>query len=119
MTVFSKIINREIPAKIVFEDDLCLAFHDIHPEAPVHVLLVPKKPLTSLAQAGSEDKDLLAHLLLKVTDVARQLGIEERGYRVVTNVGREGGQSVPHLHFHILGGRPMGGLLSLSSVPKE
>jgi len=109
MTIFTKIINKEIPAKLVFEDDQCIAFHDIHPQAPVHVLLVPKKPIDSLAAMGPEDQALMGHLMLKVGEIARSLGIEEKGYRVVTNIGDEGGQSVRHLHFHIVGGRQMGG----------
>ncbi|MEO5667968.1 MAG: histidine triad nucleotide-binding protein [Bdellovibrionota bacterium] len=109
MSIFAKIITREIPAKIVYEDDLCIAFHDINPAAPVHILLVPKKPIVSLDHAAPEDAPLLGYLLLKVAEIARKFGIAEKGYRVVTNIGPEGAQSVPHLHFHILGGRQMGG----------
>jgi len=107
MTIFSKIINREIPAKIVFEDDLCLAFHDISPQAPVHVLLIPKKPIVSLDHLADEDAALLGHLMLKIRDVAKSLELDEKGYRVVSNIGDQGCQSVPHLHFHILGKRQM------------
>ena len=107
MTIFAKIINKEIPAKIVFEDEQCLAFYDVTPQAPVHVLLIPKKPISSLANVGEEDQSLIGHMMLKTAEIARKLGLEEKGYRVVTNIGSDGGQSVFHLHFHILGGRQM------------
>ena len=108
MTIFTKIINKEIPAKIVYEDDLCLAFHDISPQAPVHVLLIPKKPIQSLDHMESEDQNLMGHLMLKIGELAKELGISENGYRVVTNIGNWGGQSVDHIHFHLLGGRELG-----------
>ncbi|MCK6500781.1 MAG: histidine triad nucleotide-binding protein [Nitrospira sp.] len=107
MTLFEKIIARQIPARIVHEDDLTLAFADIHPQAPTHVLIVPKKPIPRLNEAAATDHALLGHLLLKAADVARQLGLDQSGYRLVINNGRDGGESVPHLHIHILGGRPM------------
>jgi len=106
-TLFSKIIRKEIPAKIVFEDESCLAFHDVSPQAPVHVLVIPKKPIESLVQLQSADAELLGHMWLVIPKVAAELGLSESGYRVVVNCGREGGQSVDHLHFHILGGRSM------------
>jgi histidine triad (HIT) family protein len=105
-TIFSKIIRREIPADIVYEDDLALAFKDITPQAPVHILIIPKKPLPQLAAAESEDHALMGHLLLTVKHVAKLVGLEN-GYRVVINNGADGGQTVDHLHLHILGGRPM------------
>ncbi len=104
-TAFSKIIKRELPADIVYEDDLCLAFRDIRPQAPVHVLLIPKKPIAMLCDAGSDDQALLGHLLLTVNEVARRLNIE-RAFRVVINNGAGSGQSVFHVHIHILAGRP-------------
>ncbi len=107
-TLFEKIIAREIPSDIVYEDELVLAFRDIKPQAPIHVLIVPKKPLARLAEATAEDHRLLGHLLLKAAAVATQLGLGQRGYRLVINNGPDGGESVPHLHCHILGGRPMG-----------
>jgi len=107
MTLFEKIIAREIPAKIVHEDDLVISFHDVRPQAPIHVLIVPKKPVPRIAQAGAEDHALLGHLLLKAAGVAATLGLKETGYRLVINNGPDGGESVPHLHCHILGGRPM------------
>lgn len=105
-TIFSKIIDRTVPAKIVYDDDRCLAFHDISPQAPVHVLVIPKKPIESLAHATGDDADLLGHLLATATQVARDLGLDA-GYRVVINTGRDGGQSVDHLHLHLLGGRSL------------
>ena len=107
MTLFEKIVTRQIPAKIAYEDDLVLAFHDINPQAPTHVLIVPKKPIARVAQAGTDDQPLLGHLLLKAAEVAATLGLKETGYRLVINNGPHGGESVPHLHCHILGGRPM------------
>jgi histidine triad (HIT) family protein len=105
-TLFSKIIRKEIPADIVYEDDLALAFRDIHPQAPVHILVIPKKPIAKLADAESGDRALMGHLLLTVKRVAEQLGLSN-GYRVVINTGNDGGQTVDHLHLHILGGRHM------------
>lgn len=105
-TIFSKIIEKKIPAKIVYEDDLCLAFHDIQPQAPVHVLLIPKKAITSLAAVSAEDAAILGHLMLKARHVAELCGAKE--FRLVSNTGASVGQSVFHLHFHILAGRPLG-----------
>ncbi|MEQ9358609.1 histidine triad nucleotide-binding protein [Coleofasciculus sp. F4-SAH-05] len=105
-TIFSKIIRREIPADIVYEDDLVLAFKDVAPKAPVHILLIPKKPIPQLAAAESHDHALMGHLLLTAKRVAEQVGLNQ-GYRVVINNGADGGQTVDHLHLHILGGRQM------------
>ena len=106
-TLFEKIIAREIPAAIVYEDDTVLAFRDIKPQAPVHVLIVPKKNLSRIAAAGAADQSLLGDLLLKAAAVARQLGLDTSGYRLVINNGPDGGETVPHLHCHLLGGRPL------------
>jgi histidine triad (HIT) family protein len=106
-SVFQRIIDREIPAAIVYEDDLALAFRDLTPKAPVHVLIIPKKNIPRLSEAGPEDEKLLGHLLLKAAAVAAQLGLDKSGYRLVINNGPDGGESVPHLHCHILGGRAM------------
>jgi histidine triad (HIT) family protein len=106
-TIFKKIIDGEIPANICYEDECCLAFHDVSPQAPIHVLLIPKKEIVNVAGLTEEDRDLAGHLLLTAGKVARKLGIEESGYRVVANCGRDGGQSVDHLHLHILAGRPL------------
>jgi histidine triad (HIT) family protein len=107
MTLFEKIIAREIPADIVYEDDLVLAFNDINPQAPVHVLVIPKKPIPRIAEAEPEDHQVLGHLLLKAREIAADLGLQENGFRLVINNGIDGGESVPHLHLHILGGRAM------------
>lgn len=106
-TIFGKIIRREIPAAIVYEDELALAFRDVNPQAPVHILVIPKKPIVSLAASTEADRDLLGHLMLVIQNVAQQEGLTN-GYRVVTNSGNDGGQTVPHLHFHLLGGRSLG-----------
>jgi histidine triad (HIT) family protein len=106
-TLFERIITREIPANIVYEDDLVLAFRDIKPQAPQHVLIVPKKPISRIADAKPEDHQILGHLLLKAAEVARQLGISESGFRLVFNNGPHAGEAVPHLHCHIIGGRAM------------
>ena len=106
MTIFLKIINREIPADIVYEDDLCLAFRDVNPQAPVHVVLIPRKPVPSLNELAEADRELCGHLMLTVPKVAEQLGLTG-GYRTVINTGGHGGQTVFHLHIHILGGRPL------------
>jgi histidine triad (HIT) family protein len=106
-TIFGRIIRGEIPARIVHDDDRCLAFHDVAPQAPVHVLVIPKQPIPSLAEVGEADAALLGHLVLVATQLARSLGLAE-GYRLVVNCGRDGGQSVDHLHLHLLGGRRLG-----------
>ena len=106
-TIFTKIINREIPADIVFEDDLCLAFKDVNPQAPIHVLIIPKKPIAKLCQAGDEDQSLLGHLLLVANRVAGEQGISE-DFRLNINNGEQAGQTVFHLHIHLLGGRSFG-----------
>jgi len=106
-TLFEKIVAREVPAQIVYEDDLVLAFRDIKPGAPVHVLIVPKKPIPRIAEAKPEDHKVLGHLLLKAAEVAKSLGLNEGGYRLVINNGPNAGESVPHLHLHILGGRQL------------
>jgi histidine triad (HIT) family protein len=105
-TIFQKIIDKEIPAKIIFEDDRCLAFHDVAPQAPTHVLVIPKKAIASLAELADGDADLVGHLFVVIRNLARELGLGD-GYRVVVNSGRDGGQSVDHLHFHLLGGRQL------------
>jgi histidine triad (HIT) family protein len=108
MTIFEKIIAREIPAKFIFEDDEIVAFHDVNPQAPVHFLVVPKKVIPRIAQAAQDDQAFLGRLLLVARDLAKDLGLTEGGFRIVINNGRDGGESVPHLHVHVLGGRHMG-----------
>jgi len=103
-TIFTKIIAREIPAKIVYEDELCLAFHDVNPQAPVHVLLIPKKEIARLVDAQAEDQSLLGHLMITANKIAQQLGVGD-AFRLAVNNGADAGQSVFHLHLHILAGR--------------
>ncbi|MBL9125764.1 MAG: histidine triad nucleotide-binding protein [Planctomycetaceae bacterium] len=105
-TIFKRIIDREIPADIVYEDDLCLAFRDVAPQAPTHVLVIPKQEIPALADAQDGDAPLLGHLLDTVRRLAVQLGLDG-GYRVVINSGPDAGQSVDHLHLHLLAGRPL------------
>jgi histidine triad (HIT) family protein len=107
-TLFERIISREIPADIVYEDDLVLAFRDIKPAAPVHVLIVPKKSIPRVGEAKPEDHQVLGHLLLKAGEVARSLGLSQSGFRLVFNNGPDAGEAVPHLHCHIIGGRHLG-----------
>jgi histidine triad (HIT) family protein len=107
MTIFEKIIAREIPAKIIWEDDDAVAFHDVNPQAPVHVLIVPKKVIPRLAAASEKDEKILAKLMLVAGKLAKELGIEKSGYRVVINSGPDAGESVPHLHVHLLGKRAL------------
>lgn len=106
-TLFEKICDKEIPADIVYEDDQVVAFRDIDPKAPTHVLVIPRKPIPRINEAQPEDQKLLGHLLLKAADVARSLDLGEDGFRLVLNNGRDAGETVPHLHCHILGGRKM------------
>ena len=106
-TLFEKIAAREIPAKIVYEDDLVLALEDIKPHAPTHILIVPKKPSPRIAEAQPNDHQVLGHLLLKAAEVAKSQGLEKSGFRLVINNGPDAGESVPHLHCHILGGRSL------------
>jgi histidine triad (HIT) family protein len=105
-TIFKRIIDKEIQADIVYEDDRCLAFRDIAAKAPTHVLVIPKKEIRSVDALGDADAELLGHLWLVIRDLAKQLQLG-KGYRVVVNCGPDGGQSVDHLHFHLLGGRPL------------
>ncbi|TGK12415.1 histidine triad nucleotide-binding protein [Leptospira fletcheri] len=105
--LFCRIIRKEIPAKIAYEDETILAFHDISPQAPVHVLVIPKKHYVSLDELGEEEKNLAGELLFRIRELARSLGLAPNGYRVVNNRGPQGGQTVFHLHFHLLGGRQM------------
>jgi histidine triad (HIT) family protein len=103
-TIFKKIIDKEIPAEILYEDEHCLAFNDVAPKAPVHVLVIPKKEIASIDAIDSKDAELLGHLWIVIRDLAAQLELNS-GYRVVVNCGEQGGQTVDHLHFHLLGGR--------------
>ena len=103
-TIFKRIIDGEIPASIVYEDEQCLAFHDVAPQAPIHILVIPKKEIPSIDQIKSEDKELIGHLFLVIQTIAREQGLAEDGYRVICNCGENGGQTVFHLHYHLMGG---------------
>ncbi len=106
-TLFERLISGELPTKVIYQDELVFAFPDINPVAPTHVLVVPKKPIPRIAEAKEEDQVVLGQLLLKAASVAEMLGLEKTGYRLVINNGRDGGETVPHLHCHILGGRTL------------
>jgi len=107
MTIFEKIATRQIPAKIVHETDDFLAFHDAHPQAPVHVLIVPKRVIPRVAEATAGDAELLGRMIVASREIAQKLGVAESGYRLVINNGRDAGESVPHLHIHLLGRRSL------------
>lgn len=110
-TIFTKIINREIPAAIVFENDKVIAFKDINPQAPVHILVVPKKEIATVNDVKEEDKELIGEVYLVIGKIAADLGIAEEGYRVIANCNEYGGQEVFHIHFHLLGGKKLGPLV--------
>lgn len=105
--IFCKIIAKEIPGTIVYEDDQAAAFLDIQPAAPVHILVVPKKHIASLDEIGDEDQALLGHMMLVIRELARKYQISESGYRVITNIGPDSGQLVKHVHFHLIGGKAL------------
>lgn len=107
-TIFGKIVRGEIPAQVVHEDEHTLAFHDIHPQAPIHVVIIPKEHLNNVAEATAADVTLLGHLMVAAAEVARKLGVAESGFRLITNAGPDGGQEVPHLHLHLLAGKQLG-----------
>ena len=106
-TIFKKIIDKKIPTDLVYEDDLCIAIKDINPQAPVHILVIPKKEIPSIAEATIADQNLLGHLVLKSAEIAKKFNIDQRGYRLVVNTREDGGQTVHHIHIHILGGCPL------------
>jgi len=106
--IFCKIAAKQIPSKILYEDDKVIAFEDINPQAPVHTILIPKKHIETMNDCSDTDRELLGHLLLKVPEIAAKKGIKEKGYRLVTNCLESAGQVVMHIHFHILGGRGFG-----------
>lgn len=110
-TIFTKIINREIPANIVYENDKVIAFKDINPAAPIHILVVPKKEIATINDIQAEDRELIGEMYLAIGKIVKDLGIDKEGYRIITNCNEFGGQEVFHLHFHILGGKRLGALL--------
>ncbi|MEN2994994.1 MAG: histidine triad nucleotide-binding protein [Thermodesulfovibrio sp.] len=105
--IFCKIVKKEIPSKIVYEDNTVLAFEDIAPQAPVHILVIPKKHYSNLLEINEDDKELIGHIFIVIKEIAKQKAVDERGFRVVVNCNSQGGQTVYHLHFHILAGRQM------------
>ena len=105
--LFCKIVNKEIPAELIFEDDRIVAFNDINPQAPIHILIIPKEHFASLNDVPEEKKDILGHILARARQIAQNIGIQESGYRIVLNTARDSGQEVFHIHFHMLGGRRM------------
>ena len=115
-TLFSKIINKEIPADILYQDDRVTAFRDIHPQAPTHVLIIPNKPIPTVNDVSPKDEAVLGHLFVVARQLAREEGIADDGYRLLINCGRHGGQEVYHLHMHLLGGRPLGRMLPKSGL---
>ncbi len=110
-TIFTKIIEREIPASIVYENDKVLAFKDINPQAPIHILVVPKKEIPTVNYIKAEDRELIGEMYLAIGEITKELGVQEEGYRVITNCNQYGGQEVFHLHFHIMAGEPLGPML--------
>jgi histidine triad (HIT) family protein len=111
-TLFTKIINKEIPADFLFQDDRVTAFRDIHPQAPTHILIVPTKPIPTINDVTEKDEADLGHLFVVAAKLAEQEGIATDGYRVIMNCGNHGGQEVSHLHMHLVGGRPLGRMIS-------
>ncbi|MBK8971808.1 MAG: histidine triad nucleotide-binding protein [Hahellaceae bacterium] len=107
-TLFTRIINREIPADIIYEDEICLAFNDIHPQAPVHFLVIPKKPIPTLNDLDKDDRQIAGHLMWAAAHIAREKGFAADGYRTVMNCNDDGGQTVYHIHLHVLAGKPLG-----------
>lgn len=105
--IFCRIVNKQIPSRIVYEDDSILAFHDIDPKAPVHVLVIPKQHISSVNEVTQENSQVIAHLFANLPKIAEKLGIKDSGYRVVINCGKDAGQAVNHLHYHVLGGRSL------------
>jgi len=108
MTLFTKILQGQIPGNIVYQDDVCFAIRDINPQAPVHVLLIPKKEIPSMNELSAEDNALMGHLMKKVSEIAKAEGIDQNGYRLIVNNGSHAGQTVSHIHLHIIGGRALG-----------
>ncbi len=107
MTLFERIIAREIPAQIIHEDDLCIAIHDINPQAPTHLLIIPKKKIIRISLSTQEESTLLGHLLWTAGEIAKKLGVDQSGFRLVINNGPDAGETVPHLHLHLLAGRSL------------
>jgi histidine triad (HIT) family protein len=111
-TLFERIISGELPAKFVYKDDRCVAFRDVHPRAPTHILIVPIKPISTANEVALEDEPLVGHLFFVAAQIAHSEGIAQDGYRVIVNCNKNGGMEVPHLHLHLVGGKQLGPMLS-------
>ncbi|HIC87680.1 MAG TPA: histidine triad nucleotide-binding protein [Aquificae bacterium] len=109
--IFCKIINKELPSEIVYEDDKVIAFKDINPQAPIHILICPKKHIETINDLKEEDKDIIGHIFLVAKKIAKDLNVDKRGYRIIVNCNKEGGQEIYHIHFHFLAGKPLGKLV--------
>ncbi len=111
MCIFCKIVNGEIPAKVVYEDDTVMAFHDINPQAPIHILIIPKEHIPTVNDIEEKHRDLIGHIFLVAKKIAKDLGVAESGYRILVNCNRDGGQEIYHLHFHLFAGKPLGPMI--------
>ncbi len=111
MCVFCKIVNKELPAKVVYEDDLVMAFHDINPQAPVHILIVPKEHIPTVNDLEERHKELIGHIFLVAKKIAQDMGFAEKGYRILINCNRDGGQEIYHIHYHLFAGKPLGPMI--------
>ena len=111
MCVFCKIVNKELPAKVVYEDDLVMAFYDINPQAPVHILIVPKEHIPTVNDLEEKHKELIGHIFLVARKIAQDMGFAEKGYRILINCNRDGGQEIYHIHYHLFAGKPLGPMI--------
>ena len=111
MCVFCKIVNKELPAKVVYEDDLVMAFYDINPQAPVHILIVPKEHIPTVNDLEEKHKELIGHIFLVARKIAQDMGFAEKGYRILINCNRDGGQEIYHIHYHLFAGKPLGSMI--------
>ncbi len=111
MCIFCKIVNKEIPAKVVYEDDKVIAFHDINPQAPIHILIIPKEHIPTVNDLEENHKELIGHIFLVAKKLAKELGVDERGYRILVNCNSDGGQEIYHIHFHLFAGKPLGPMI--------
>lgn len=111
MCIFCKIVNKEIPAKVVYEDDKVMAFHDINPQAPIHILIIPKEHIPTVNDLEENHKELIGHIFLVAKKIAKELGFDEKGYRILVNCNSDGGQEIYHIHFHLFAGKPLGPMI--------
>ncbi|SNR86760.1 histidine triad nucleotide-binding protein [Desulfurobacterium atlanticum] len=111
MCIFCKIVNKEIPAKVVYEDDLVMAFHDINPQAPIHILIIPKEHIPTVNDIEEKHKELIGHIFTVAKTIAKEMGFAEKGYRILINCNKDGGQEIYHIHFHLFAGKPLGPMI--------